>query len=158
MAGRPRKPTALHELHGTGQPSRMNQLEPVLAARMPDKPGWIEEDPLASALFNQVSQYVHNMGVATEVDGLGLALMADQLSIYIEMRKKIREEGTIITVMGSQGQEVTKAHPCLPQMSTTLGSIHKLMREYGLTPSSRGNVSVVDNASPVDSLEDFLAL
>ena len=158
MAGRPRKPTALHELQGTGQPSRMNQLEPVLAGRLPDRPGWVDDDPVTAALYDQVAMYIHNMGVSTEVDGIGISLLADQLGIYIEMRKKVREEGTVITVEGSTGQMKTIAHPCLPQMQSTITTIHKFLREYGLTPSSRPNVSVIDNADSVDSLQDFLDL
>lgn len=155
-AGRPRKPTALHELQGTGQKSRMNPLEPVLASRLPDRPSWIEDDPMAMGLYDQVVQYVHNMGIATEVDGLALSILADQLSIYIEMRQKIRAEGVIIEVEGSQGQTKKIPHPCLPQMQTTVTTIHKFLREYGLTASSRPNVSSLDNDKEVNSFDDFL--
>ena len=154
--GRPRKPTALHELQGTGQASRMNELEPVLAVRLPDKPSWIDSNPEALSLYNEVTMYVHRMGVATEVDGMGLSLLAHQMSIYIEMAHKVHEEGPIVTTVGSNGQDRTTAHPCLPQMSTALGSIFKIMREYGLTPSSRANVSTVKGDEPVDAMSDFL--
>lgn len=157
-AGRPRKPTALHELQGTGQKSRMNGLEPVLANRLPDRPSWIEDDKLASGLYDQVVQYVHNMGIATEVDGLALSILADQLSIYIEMRSKIREEGTIIEVVGSQGQVKKIPHPCLGQMQATVTTVHRFLREYGLTASSRPNVSTIDKATEVSSFDDFMNL
>lgn len=157
-AGRPRKPTALHKLQGTGQKSRMNQLEPVLANRLPDKPSWIEDDPMASSLYNQVVQYVHNMGVATEVDGLALSILADQLSIYIEMRSKIREDGTMIEVEGSQGQTRKVPHPCLAQMNSVVNQIHRFLREYGLTASSRANVSTLEKGGDVSSFDDFMNL
>ena len=154
--GRPKKPTALHKLEGTAQPCRTNELEPVLEGRMPDRPSWLEEDPLATAIYNQVSQFTHNMGVVTEADGIGLSMLADQLAMYIEMRRKVREEGTVITITGSNGQDRTVAHPCLTQMQSLVTSIHKYLREFGLTPSSRPNVSVLDNEKPVDTLQDFL--
>lgn len=156
--GRPKKPTALHDLQGTARPSRTNELEPVLTGRLPDRPEWVDEDQLTSALYDQVAMYVHNMGVATEVDGIGLSMLADQLAIYIEMRRKVREEGTVITVKGSSGQDRQIPHPCLPQMQSTITTIHKFLREYGLTPSSRPNVSVIDNEETVNTLDDFLNL
>ena len=153
--GRPRKPTALHDLQGTGQASRMNALEPVLVNRLPDKPEWIESNKAAEDLYNQVTMYVHKMGVGTEVDGMGLSLLAHQMSLYIEMAKAVHDEGTVITTIGSSGQERTITHPCIAQMGSTATSIFKIMREYGLTPSSRSNVSVTDEGEPDDKMAQF---
>ena len=156
-AGRPRKPTALHELQGTGQASRMNPNEPRLDKQLPDRPQWVDEDPTAAAIYNEVSTYVHRMGVSTEVDGIALSLLSDQLSIYLELRRQIREEGTVITVTGSQGQERRVPHPALAQLNTTLAGVHKLLREYGLTAASRPNVSAIEEKD-ITSFEEFMDL
>lgn len=153
---RPKKPTAMHELQGTARPDRANPNEPRLPTQVPDAPSWVDEDPTTRALFDQVTRYVTDMNVATQVDGLALSLLADQLALYIELRQHIRKEGTVITTVGSQGQEKTQSHPALPQLNTTLGSIHKLLREYGLTAASRSNVSVHEEKD-VDSFDDFLS-
>ena len=156
-AGRPRKPTALHELQGTGQASRMNPNEPTPSKGLPDRPNWVDDDPVAASIYSEVTNYVHRMGVATEVDGIALSLLSDQLSIYLELRKQIREEGTVITVTGSQGQEKRMPHPALAQLNTTLGGVHKLLREYGLTAASRPNVSAIEEKE-VSSFEEFMDL
>ena len=153
--GRPRKPTALHDLQGTGQASRMNPLEPVLVNRLPDKPEWIESNEAANALYSEVSMHVHRMGVGSEIDGMGLSLLAHQMSLYIEMAKAVHDEGTVITTIGSSGQEKTMTHPCIAQMGSTATSIFKIMREYGLTPSSRSNVSTTDEGEPDDKMAQF---
>ena len=154
-AGRPRKPTHLHQLEGTGRKERLNALEPAPRKGLPDRPQWVDEDPVTSQLFNAASQYINNMGVATEVDGIAIGLLADQLALYIELRAAIRREGSIIETEGSKGQIKTQAHPAIPQLNQTLGAIHKLLREYGLTAASRANVSRQEDSG--DDFEDFLS-
>ena len=155
-AGRPKKPSALKELQGTARPDRSNPSEPRLPVRIPDAPAWVDEAPTTRALFDQVTKYVTDMNIATQVDGLALSLLADQIALYIELRSHIREEGTVVTVTGSTGQDKTMAHPAIPQLNQTLGSIHKLLREYGLTAASRSNMSAHEEKD-VDSFADFLA-
>ena len=154
-AGRPRKPTVLHKLAGTYRADRANALEPMPARRLPDRPSWVTDDPTTEALYNAVSQYIHTMGIATEVDGIAMGLLADQLALYIELRAAIREDGAIIVVEGSSGQERRIAHPAIPQLAQTLANVTKLLREYGLTAASRANVTQIDSDT-VDTFEDFL--
>lgn len=154
-AGRPKKPSALKELQGTARPDRANPLEPKPEVGIPDAPAWVDDDPQTRALFDQVTRYVVDMNIGTRVDGLALSLLADQIGLYIELRDQIRRQGTVLEMEGSQGQVIKKPHPALPQLNQTLGSIHKLLREYGLTAASRSNVSAHEERE-VDAFEDFL--
>ena len=96
MAGRPKKPTALKELTGTAQPCRMNPNEPRPEVGLPDMPSWLTDDPVASALYEQVGTYIAEMKIGTRADGLGVAMLADQLTMYIELRHQVRTEGAAI--------------------------------------------------------------
>lgn len=154
-AGRPRKPTALHELQGTKRPDRHSALEPQPQKGLPDRPQWVDADPVTAELFDAATQYIDDMKISTKVDGIAIGLLADQLGLYIQLRDAIREDGTIIEVEGSKGQTKRIANPAIPQLNQTLGNIHKLLREYGLTAASRGNVSV-NEEKPVDSFDAFL--
>lgn len=154
---RPKKPTALKELTGRVQPCRMNPNEPRPTVRMPDRPVWISDDPVVSSLYDQVAEYTHNMRVSTEVDGLALSLLADQLAIYIDLRRQIKDEGAIIEIEGSQGQTKKVQHPAMPALSTTMNNIHKMLREYGLTAASRSSVSTLEEKE-VSSFDDFMNL
>lgn len=154
---RVKKPTALKELTGYVQPCRSNPNEPRPTVCMPDRPVWIAEDKTTCVLYDQVAEYVYNMRVATEVDGLALSLLADQLTLYIEMRQQVREEGAIIEIEGSQGQIKKVQHPALPALTTAMGNIHKMLREYGLTAASRSNVSALEEKE-VNSFDDFMNL
>lgn len=153
--GRPRKPTGLHELEGTVRKDRHNQLEPQPKKGLPDRPMWVEQDPVTASLFDAVTKYVDDMKISTAVDGIALGLLADQLGLYITLREAIREDGSIISETGVKGQEKRIAHPAIPQLNQTLGNIFKLLREYGLTAASRSNVSVQEE-KPIDGFESFL--
>lgn len=152
---RPRKPTALHELQGTVRKDRHNALEPQPQKGLPDRPSWVDHDPVTASLFDAATQYIHGMNIATRVDGIAIGLLADQLGLYIQLRDLIREDGVIVEMEGSKGQTRRVANPAIPQLNQTLGNIHKLLREYGLTAASRSQVSVSEEKE-IDSFNDFL--
>ena len=103
--GRPRKPTGLHELEGTVRKDRHNQLEPQPKKGLPDRPMWVEQDPVTASLFDAVTKYVDDMKISTAVDGIALGLLADQLGLYITLREAIREDGSIISETGEGPRE-----------------------------------------------------
>lgn len=154
MAGRKRKPEALKRLEGTFRKDRAGHSV-ELPVGMPEKPEWATHDPIASELYNQVASHCYSMGVGTDVDSLGFALLADQLSMYLRLRALVAADGLIIYGEGSQGNKTQKPHPALAQMNTSYTNIIKLMTEYGLTAAAR---TKVDSSKPieVDSFDSFL--
>lgn len=155
MAGRKRKPEALKRLEGTYRKDRAgDSLE--MPAGMPVKPDWADTDPIASELYNQVASTCYSMGVGTEVDSMGFALLADQLAMYLRLRALVSADGLVIETEGSQGQITQKPHPALAQMNTAYTNIVKMMTEYGLTAAAR---TKVDASKPieVDSFDSFLS-
>lgn len=155
MAGRPTKPTAIKELTGTAQACRLNPNEPRPDVAIPDMPMWISDDPLTQGLYEQVTQYVVDMRVGTSVDGVGLALLADQLALYIELRKQVRTEGAVIEQEGSQGQTRRTPNPAIVPMNQTFNNIKGMLREYGLTAASRSSVSAIQERE-INTLDDFM--
>ena len=156
-AGRPRKPTALRELQGGRTRPHHSPSEPKPDVRVPDKPAWLIEDKVANGLYDEVADYVVRMQVGTEVDGIALGLLADQLALYIEIREQVRREGAIIDSEGSKGQMVQKAHPGMALMTQCVNNIHKFLREYSLTAASRSSLAT-DLEKPVNDLDDFMNL
>lgn len=154
---RPKKPTAIKELSGTAQPCRMNPNEPRPEVGLPDMPFWVADDPLTQGLFDQVTKYVTDMKVGTVADGVGLAMLADQLALYLELRQQVREEGAVIVQEGSQGQAKKMPNPALQPMNTAFANIHKMLREYGLTAASRSNVDA-QLEKEVSTFDDFMQM
>ena len=154
--GRPKKPTALKKIQGTFRNDRHNKNEPKLSVEFPDKPVWLDGDYLASQLFDQVSKYMVEMRVSTSVDGLAISLLADQVALYLRLRKQILEEDEMIDQPNSSGDIVKKAHPALVPMNQAYVAITRLLREYGLTASSRTNLVTKEPRSEISKFEDFL--
>lgn len=154
-AGRPRKPTQLKELQGSARADRSNKFEPKLPAHLPDRPSWVDDDPQGAAIFDQVTEYTRQMAIHTQVDGLAISLLADQLTRYLNLRAIVLKEGEIITTQTAHGTEVMKVNPALPQMTALFASTLRMLREYGLTASSRANVSA-SMEQEINSFDDFM--
>ena len=154
MAGRKRKPEALKKLEGTFRPSRAGDSL-SLPAGIPTKPEWAEHDQIASVLYDQVATYCYSMGVGTEVDALGFALLSDQLAMYLRLRALVAADGPIVDTEGYNGQINKKPHPALAQMNTSYTNIIKMMTEYGLTAAARTKVDA-NKPIEVDSFDSFL--
>ena len=155
--GRPRKPTALKALNGTLRTDRLNPNEPELPVSLPDRPSWIDEDPLAAQLFDQVTRYMTEMKVGTKVDGLALSMLADQVAMYLRLRRTILDEGELIQTQNINGDPVIKPHPAIGPLNQAFTNINRLLREYGLTASSRSHLNARgDVESPINTFEDFL--
>jgi len=156
-AGRPRKPTQLKALNGTLRPDRANPSEPQLPVGLPDRPSWLDEDPLAAQLFDQVTKYMVDMQVGTHVDGLALSMLSDQVAMYLRLRRTILDEGELINTQNINGDPVIKPHPAIGPLNQAFTNINKLLREYGLTASSRSHLHAkADVNSPINTFEDFL--
>lgn len=156
-AGQPRKPTALKKLEGTYRKDRAVGNEPDLKVELPDRPHWLDEDPLAAQLFEQVTKYMVAMQIGTSVDGLALSMLSDQVAMYLRLRRTILEEGELITTVNTNGDQVIKPHPALGPLNQAFTNCQRLLREYGLTASSRAGVNArADAGAPINTFEDFL--
>ena len=155
MAGRKRKPVALKKLEGTFRKDRHAENVVDLPVSAPPKPEWAKHDMIADQLYDQVVGHISRMGVGSEVDGIAVAMLADQLSQYLKLRAMVLADGLIVETVGSTGNTIQKPHAALSEMNTTYTNIVKMMSEFGLTPASRAKVGA--NAPvTVDSFESFL--
>lgn len=156
-AGRPKTPSALKKLTGTYRKDRAVGNEPDLKVELPDRPHWLDEDPLAAQLFEQVTKYMVDMQIGTSVDGLALSMLSDQVAMYLRLRRTILEEGELITTVNTNGDQVIKPHPALGPLNQAFTNCQRLLREYGLTASSRAGVNArADVGAPINTFEDFL--
>ena len=154
-AGRPKVPTAMKKLTGTYRSDR-HATEPELPVSLPDRPSWVDEDPLAAQLFDQVTKYMLTMQVSSSVDGLALSMLADQVAMYLRLRRIVLKEGELITAVNSSGNTVVKPHPALNPLNQAFANCQRLLREYGLTASSRANLNAADETVSINTFEDFL--
>ena len=97
------------------------------------------------------------MNVGTRVDGLALSLLSDQVAMYLRLRRTILDEGELINTQNINGDPVIKPHPAISPLNQAFTNINRLLREYGLTASSRSHLNArADVDSPINTFEDFL--
>jgi phage terminase small subunit len=122
-----RKPTSLKVLQGTFRADRANPLEPRLAAGRPPRPAWLSES--ARGHWRRLVEETEALGVLTPVDGIALAMLAQTLDAYVQFHDDWR------------------ARNAFSKLTLTL------LREFGLTPASRGRVNVA--ARPAEEPNEF---
>jgi P27 family predicted phage terminase small subunit len=113
-------------------------------------PSWLRIE--AKKIFRRLSKELHENGLTITTDIDALALLSDQLHTYQEASKSVSEKG--ILVKGKDDQIVR--NPGLIVQSTIMGSIQKLLIQFGMSPSSRAQFKVVDGKENEDLVEQFL--
>ena len=112
-AGRPRKPTALHALHGTHRADRHgNGDEPQPAAAGLEAPNWLKA--AGRRVWEELAPVVHANGCLTEMDVELFGHACTSLAIARRAPKNVRN----------------------------LEIANKILARFGMTPSDRAKISV----------------
>jgi len=146
---RPRKPDALHALHGTkSHPSTAHTHSAVTAAR-PKMPGHLS--PEARKAWHGLVKLLEERGTLSRADSMVLSIWAETQSRWIAAKSELAAHGIVIevSVMDSCGvAHITrKPNPALRTVEQCEKSLRALAREFGCTPQSRERVKP---AKPVE--------
>jgi phage terminase small subunit len=131
-----RKPIELHKIHGTkfdgkkvpvSLPQEIKKRIPI-AEWVDDFNGWNKLQ-----FIKETSDYLFDVyGIGDDQNKHTLAMLADQMELYVFCSHEIKIEGLIIFDFGKKTPNTLLA---VRQKATTL--IIQLMNELGLTPRSR---------------------
>jgi P27 family predicted phage terminase small subunit len=147
--GSNRKSTRLHVLHGTGRPSRQNKGQPQPTPGKPSCPRWLS--PSARAEWRRVAPELDRMGLLTILDRAALAAYCTAYARWQEANAVLAREGMVIP--GWRG--ALRKHPCVTIMRAAEATMRGFAVELGLTPLSRGRLSVPP-PEKADPFEEFL--
>lgn len=153
--GRKPKPTALKLLDGT-RADRINTAEPSPAKGRPERPAHL--DDVACAEWDRIVPQLEQLGVLSQVDGAALALYCGAFSEMLAAEASVREYGLLIDT-GITAEGATpgkKANPAVAIARQARAQLHRLLVEFGLTPSSRSRLKANTAERPRDALEEFL--
>lgn len=133
MAATTPLPTNLKVLRGTAQPCRMNSQEPKPDTNVSMPGGLTKEE---QQHWQQVAGHLQEAGVLTVMDVQALKLYCRIYAKWHESNEKLDEYGPVIK---------TKAgHPALsPYFKISqkyLDQLLTILREFGMTPSSRTKI------------------
>lgn len=144
--GRRPLPTPLKLLKGTMNPSRENTREAKPKVKIPTAPRHLSITERYE--YRRLGKRLAVNGLATEIDGLALAMLAQTWVKYQNASEKVRATGLL--VKAPSGYPIQNPH--LTIMNKAQEQLHKLLVEFGMTPSSRSRVRS-NNDTPEDELE-----
>ncbi len=150
-----RLPTELKKQRGTLRKDRLNESEPKLPSVIPPIPTWLSED--GQKAFSELSNLLHDMSVLTQADELALTLLCDAYSEYKNAKEIVNQLGATVEIMSREGNSKPTIRPEVQIANQAFVRVFQLLKEFGLTPSSRAKVNAIENASstPDVKIENF---
>jgi P27 family predicted phage terminase small subunit len=94
------------------------------------------------------------MRVLTDADGLALANLCQAWSTLVKAQIKLNETGLLLKTPSGYVQQ----SPLLGIVNSSIDTVLKLSREFGLTPSSRGRLQVEPEPQPESKIGRLLRM
>ena len=138
-------PTELKKQRGTLRKDSLNPNEPKLPCIIPPIPTWLSED--GQKAFAELSTLLHDMSVLTQADELALTMLCDSYSEYKKAKEIVNELGSTMEVTSREGNSKSVIRPEVQIANQSFVRVFQLLKEFGLTPSSRAKVNAIENAS-----------
>ena len=150
------KPTKLKLLEGNPGKRPLNMNEPKPAPIAPKCPDWLLDD--AKEEWKEMSPVLERLGILTLVDKAAFAgycqayakwKMAEEFIKKFGFTYKIPKkdkEGNVVSIFIAAFPEVAIAR-------SSLEHVRQFCAEFGLTPSSRGRISLPSGNKDVDPME-----
>lgn len=150
-----RIPTEIKKQRGTLRNDRTNPNEPQLPVSIPPIPSWLSDEGKQS--FMHLSTLLGNMNVLTQADELSLTLLCDAYGDYKQAKEIINELGPTQEVTSREGHNKSIQRPEVLIANQAFVRVFALLKEFGLTPSSRAKVNAIEHASqtPDIKIENF---
>jgi hypothetical protein len=147
--GRPRKPTAQHELDGTYREDRHGG-EPDYPEGAPPMPASVEALPAAASYWDFYVEEMTTVGTLSVVDGAVLAHLCILRAIEEDLVTQLVNAKTMtvaedVRLRGGDDDSMTPAkavalnvHPLAKELRALTAAIRGCSADLGLTPVSRG--------------------
>ena len=139
-------PTNLKVLRGTAQPCRMNDREPVPARRKVKMPTGLTASEKKH--WRTVAGDLEKAGILTVLDTQALRLYCRSYTGWLDANAKIDEYGPIIKSM--HGPALS---PYFRLSDKYFHQMLAILREFGMTPSSRSRIRSENEQSDEDDFE-----
>lgn len=145
------KPRHLKMVEGTKRDDREadNPPEPT---GLPDRPDFADE--LAGEKWDELFPVLDRMGILTEADGEALARLCEWHAVYERACSTLASYGSDLTFTTENGYEAQRAEFGI--MAKAWDKLGGLYTRFGLDPSSRSGVSVVDRDGKDRPLQKYV--
>ena len=143
--GRPRKPSALAELHGNyaKDPQRRNHFEPVVETVVPSMPDGLTED--GQQEWIRLTSELADLKVVALSDRSSLEMYISMWQNWKKALDEVEEYGLVL-----HDAESGKAYenPACKIACRLQDQLHRILCQFGLTPAARTRVSITNKTGP----------
>jgi P27 family predicted phage terminase small subunit len=144
-------PTAIKKLKGNPGRRPLNEAEPQPQAGVPDCPEHLDE--IARREWEQLIPILRGMKVLTTADYIALGNLCQAYSTQIKAQKQLARSGLLYKTRSGYVQQ----SPLLGIITAQTTIVNNLLREFGLTPSSRTRIAVVQEPEIQDVWAELAA-
>lgn len=144
MSGPARKPTALKIIEGNPGHQKLNKSEPKPKPIAPARPRWLL--PEARREWQRIVPELERLGLLTLVDRAALAAYCQAWARFVQADAKITEEGPVTVSLS--GYRQPNPYVAIARQNTQI--VRQFCGEFGLTPSSRGRMTVPGSADDAE--------
>lgn len=144
IPGRKPKPTHLKVLEGNPGKRPLPRNEPKPQPVPPKRPAWLTGEGRRE--WEQVVPELSRLGLLTKVDGAALAGYCQSWADYVETTRFLKKHGRTFETPNGYVQQ----RPEVSIAQKSLQLVKAFCAEFGLTPSSRGRLSL-----PGEKDDDF---
>ena len=149
MRGRRPKPTKFKLIAGNPGRRPLNKGEPRPKTATTRAPAGLSR--LARKHWTLVAKQLADARILTELDKPALMLYCEAWARWREATTEVEKGGMLIKAQNGFDMQ----NPYLAIANKAADQMHKMMSEFGMTPSSRSRVQV-DPESDRDPMDDFL--
>lgn len=145
------KPSAIKAAEGNrGGKRRVDPLEPKPPEESTTPPAPEHLDELAARIWaEELAPLVVRMRVLTVADRIALSVLCQLESRRRTLEDDIQEQGRYFWATTTVGDQVEKTRPQVTELERLIPQLMNALREFGLTPSSRGKVQMVPGQAGV---------
>ena len=144
------KPTAIKKAEGNPGKRKLNTEEPQPLPGVPDCPDHL--DAVARKEWARLSPILMSMKVLTEADYIALGNLCQAYSTLIDAQKHLNKGGILFKTPSGYIQQ----NPLLGIIRAQTNIVNGLLREFGLTPSSRTRIAIEKKDDGEDDLMAIL--
>ena len=137
-------PSATAKRRGTLRADRRAN-EPAPPNEAPTKPTWVQG--LAAKHWRKIAPWLKESGLLTVLDTIALGLMCNALADYFEAGEVVESaakenDGVKFVSITDKGNVIQ--HPAVGVQNKAWERVVKLLREFGMTPSSRAGMAITN--------------
>jgi len=155
--GRKKLPTAMKEMQGTLEKSRVleNEMQVDLVTQLPEAPELLST--IGVEEWYKVTSQLFNLKMLHHIDLRLIESYCNEMALYIECESELRKNGRVDIFKNTNGDIIrSQAKPFVKMKNDALNNALKLAAQFGLTPVARANISapVTTNNTQINNYFD----